>query len=145
MKKLLLLFVLIGSIQAIAQEIPKKAYKIIIKNTLTADENFNLVGRTLADNDFTIESKDKEFGMIKTGIKPNGRFSQTFFYTFAIKQNEIAISGQWSVNASMNFGGATAENSFWKIEYTNGEFKRVFNSMNTFALKLGSDLKYITE
>ncbi|MCX7100083.1 MAG: hypothetical protein NTX38_00945, partial [Methylobacter sp.] len=34
---------------------PKGTWKISIKNDLSVDENFTLVGRTLADNDFIIE------------------------------------------------------------------------------------------
>ncbi len=36
------------------KEVPNKTFKIIVINNLTADENFQLVGRTLIDNDYQI-------------------------------------------------------------------------------------------
>ena len=140
MKKLLLIVLLFCSIMGFSQSIiPKKAYKIIIINTLSAEENFILVGNTLASNDFTIESKDKEFGMIKTAVKLSGVWYTSHFYIFIIKQGEINITGQWSPANSIG------ESSSFLITNKAEVPKKLFNKMNNFALQLNPKLKYIVE
>lgn len=147
MKNLILIFVLAFNLSAFA-EAPKKAWKIVIKNTLTADENFALVGRTLADNDYTIESKDKEFFTIKTGPREVGKISGRYFLSFSIRDKAIAVTGQTNCDVSISIYGAKSESSFEKISNRGARVSYMgyaFNHMNEFALKLGSDVQYITE
>lgn len=133
----------------IEYEAPKKAWKIIVKNNLTADENFTLVGQTLADNDFVIDKKDKEFYTIKTVPKEvRKRRSDVYFLTFSIKNNSIAITGQFNTNISLNLGYIQSESSYSKITnkgMSDSSYKNSFNAMHSFAFLLGKDLEYVTE
>jgi len=127
--------------------IPKKAWKILIKNNLTADENFALVGRTLAENDFTIDTKDKEFFTIKSGTKDVGKVSGRYFFTFSVRDNVISVTGQTNSDVSLSFGYAKSESSFEKIANRGAKLSYIgisFARMNEFALKLGPTVEYIT-
>ena len=115
---------------------PKKTYKILVKNKLTATENFELVGRTLAENDFVIEIKDKEFKTIKTAAKNIGKTTKGYRLIFSMRDHEISVTGQatlasFSIIVKKGQGG-----SFIQL---------CFARMQEFALKLGADLVYITE
>lgn len=149
MKKLIFVLLVVLNISAFGQEIPKRAWKIVIKNTLSADENFSLIGRTLADNDYIIESKDKEFGTIKTGIRSApGNGSGRYFFTFSAREGAIAITGQTNSDISINLGGVRAESAFEKISNRGSKrsyMMKAFVLMNEFALKLGSNQEYITD
>lgn len=128
---------------------PKKTWKILVKNNLSADDNFALVGRTLAENDFTIDKKDKEFYTIKTANKEIGKsISGTYFLTFIIKSNTIAVTGQYNTGLSLDFGSVRSENEFEKIRNIGGRGswpQKSFMKMHDFALLLGSQVEYITE
>lgn len=149
MKQTLTLILVIFCLALSAQtEIPKKAYKIIIKNSLSAEENFNLAGKTLIDNDYIIENKDKDFGTIKTGKKEifKSRVG-SFVINISVKENSISLTGQWSADIELNFGGAKSTNELYKLEYKGlpGDTRlAAFKKMNEFALKLGTDIQYIT-
>ena len=127
---------------------PKKAWKILIKNNLTADENFTLVGRTLADNDFTIEAKDKEFYTIKTAPREVGKISGRYFLSFSIRDKTISVTGQGTVDISLDLGGVKAESAFGKIQNRGmqGLFDKIaFNRMQEFAMLLGKDVEYVVD
>ena len=149
MKKMVFILAVLLSFSSLAQEIPKHTWKIVIKNTLSADENFTLVGRTLAENDYTIDTKDKEFYTIKTSVREIGKsLTGTYYLNFAIKEGSISITGQYDAAMELNLGGVTAKSSPDKIENIGGRGScpRIsFGKMNDFALKLGSDPEYITD
>lgn len=131
------------------KEVPKRTYKIIVKNELSADDNFTLVGRTLIDNDWTIGSKDKDFYTIKSGSRELYK-SGTGSYSldFAIKNKSISITGTCTVDITLNFGGAESTNSSYRICYKgmNGSIpKDAFIKMAEFAKKLGTEFDFVTE
>ena len=103
MKNLILLSIIVCSLSLFAQDnpdnkvgiqIPKNVWKINIKNSLSSDDNFILISKTLRENNFTIESKDKE--SIKSGIHLVDRTASIFYLNFSIKDGAIVISGQYS-------------------------------------------------
>lgn len=132
-------------------EAPKKTYRILVKNNLSADENFTLVGRTLAENDFVIDVKDKEFYTIKTAPKNAWKNSGRYLLIFSIKNNLISVTGQANVDMNVGFGIGTrvgSEAAFNDIvnKGMKGSFYQVsFSRMQDFAMKLGTELEYITQ
>ena len=148
MKKLIICILFFCSYNMFAQtlkfEIPARTYKIIVRDTLSTEDNFEMVGRTLSENGFTIEAKDKEFYTIKSGNQEFGS-GNTYFMNFALKKNEIIITGQFKINLTLQMYGVRSVDEFNKIIYTSGYPKKAFLKMNEFALKLGSFLEYYGE
>ena len=130
-------------------EYPRKAYKIIVKNNLSADENYVLVGKTLLDNDWVIESKDKDFHTIKTAIREMYKSrTGSYFLNFTIKDKAIAIMGQCYVDLTMRIGFVESTNASYKISYKgmDGNLnKNAFLKMADFAKKLGTEFEFVTE
>jgi hypothetical protein len=151
MKNLILLLIIASSLSLFAKDkpkdkeeiqIPKQAWKIIIKNKLSSDDNFGLVGKTLRENNFTIETKDKE--SIKSGAHLIGRTSSIYYLYFSIKEGSIAISGQFNDNIS----GGDNVSKYYRIlnkGIRGSSVKNAFLAMNNFALQLGGAIEYITD
>lgn len=116
--------------------IPKKTYKVLVKNELTADENFTLVGQTLTDNDFVIDVKDKEYKTIKTFPLSMDNTTRGLRLVFIIRDHEISVSGQATL--------ATLSQPV-KNRVGGAFLQKCFNRMHDFALKLGNNLEYIAE
>ena len=170
MKNLILLILLVSNFTAFSQggifqkknkninqteektegkEVPKRTFKIIVKNNFSADENFILVGKTLIDNDWSIDKKDKDFYTIKSGTRELYK-SRTGSYSldFAIKDKSISVTGTCTVDITLNFGGAVSTNSSYRICYKgmNGSIaKDAFIKMAEFAKKLGTEFDFVTE
>ena len=130
-------------------QIPQRAYKIIVKNNLSSDENFILVARTLIENDWIIENKDKEFYTFKTGARELYKTrSGSYFLNFVVKDKSISLTGQCSPDIELSFGGVRSDKTYFKICYKgiNGNIdKDAFIKMAEFSKKLGSDLEFVTE
>ena len=147
MKNLILLLIITCSIASFGQQ-PKKTWKIIVKNTLKADENFTLVGRTLIENDYFIDSKDKEFLTIKSGAREVGNVSGRYFLTIAVRDSMIYVTGQTNADISITMYGVKSESEFEKISNKGARVSCMniaFNHMNDFALKLGTNVEYVSE
>lgn len=76
------------------KEAPPKTSRIHVKNNLTRDENFKLLGEILLENGWLINSKDKEFYTIRTDYKEFGKRKGRISLNFFIKDNEIIVSGK---------------------------------------------------
>ena len=130
-------------------DVPRLTYKIIIKNALTADENFNFVGRALIENDYQIETKDKDFYTIKSSPREIYKSRPgSYFLTFAVKNNEIDVTGQFACDIDLIIGVTKTDNSYSKIclRGMSGSIGRdAFIRMSEFAKKLGTEFEYITE
>jgi len=129
-------------------QVPKKTWKILIKTSLSADENFTLVGRTLADNDLQIETKDKEFYTIKTAPQEVGKAMGRYFLNFSIRDKVIAVTGQANADISITVYGVKQETQFEKIINKGSRsscMSLAFIKMNDFAQKLGNDVEYIVD
>lgn len=72
---------------------PFKTNKIIISNSLTADENFMTIGRALISQGYGIYSKDKDFMVMESDfIKLNG--ASYVYLKFIIKDSTIELTGK---------------------------------------------------
>ena len=120
MKNLILLLLIACNLCEFSEpkEFPHKTYKIIVKNNLSADENFTLTGRTLIDNDYTIAIKDKDFYTIKTAKRELYKSRMgSYFLNFSNKDHSISVTGECFADLTLNFGGVRTENSSFKICY----------------------------
>jgi len=151
MKQILTIILVILCLASFADnpEAPKKARKILVKNDLSSDDNFALVGRTLADNEYVIDKKDKEFFTIKTLARDLGKKRRGIHYLyFVIKQGEISVTGKYYLDISFTPDMKIDESSFEKITnsgMSGSPQKNAFLTMQDFALLLGTNLKYITD
>ncbi len=151
MKNLILLLLIACNLCAFSEpkEVPHKTYKIIVKNNLSADENFALAGRTLIDNDYTIAIKDKDFYTIKTAKRELYKSRMgSYFLNFSIKDHSISVTGECFADLTLNFGGVRTENSSFKICYKgmNGSLEKdAFIRMADFAKKMGTEFECVTE
>ena len=116
--------------------IPKKTYKILVKNELTADENFKLVGQTLTSNDFVVDVKDKEYRTIKTFPLSMDNTTRGLRLVFIIRDHEISVSGEATL--------ATLSQPV-KNRVGGAFLQKCFNRMRDFVLKLGNNLQYVAE
>lgn len=137
MRKLLLLLLLLPFV-VLGQEIPKGVTKIIITNTLSAKDNFNLVTKTLLDNDNFIEQSDSVTYYVKTqSKKPNKGIGLRFLNVRAM-DNQVEISGMYKSGIEV---GGIADN-YEPIINRSGLYRNVFADMNALALKFGGTLSY---
>ncbi|SFD08297.1 MULTISPECIES: hypothetical protein [Flavobacterium] len=128
---------------------PKRTWKILIKNGKSAEENFTLVGKTILENDFQIEKKDKEFLSIQTSPKNLKKLNALYYLNFLVKDSLIILTGMSKINLSLNYGGVTSESSYDKIinQGMRGSVaKESFNEMWKFAgLIPKSEYQFITD
>jgi hypothetical protein len=117
MKKITLLFFLLTSALTIAQTIdnpPKKTWKILIKNSNNKEANFQLIGQTIIDNDFSIEKKDVEYLTMETTPKITEGQTSTFYLKFVAKDNLIILTGMGK--SRVNVSLANTEEEYTKIK-----------------------------
>lgn len=163
MKTLFLLFAMVVCVGAMAQsqddiyytkkesspEIPKKTWKIIVKNNLSASDNFRLAGQKLIEDDFTIEKKDADFYQLKSSARQIKGINGQYFLKIIASDNQIIVTGEVKVNVEINFGYATSTDDLWdRIEnkgMKGSPIRKSFEQMNDFALKLGGEISYFTD
>jgi len=96
----LLLLVLAFPILSFSQ-IHKETTKIIVKNELSSDDNYKLVGKELIENGYEIETADKDFGSIRT-TEVEGSVAFTFknwhYLNVSTYDNKIVISGKFAID-----------------------------------------------
>ena len=135
--------------EGIDLQAPKKTWKIIVHNNLSADANFTLVGRTLIDNNYTIQIKDKEFYSIQTApTDVSKKLPGSHFLIFSIKDSTIAVTGKFILNMSIGLYGAKTEPGYSKISnfgMKGSIAKESFLKMYSFGKLLGNNLTYISE
>ena len=143
MGKLPLLFFLLVSCTCFSQEVPNHTWKIIVKDSLSADQNLAFVGQTLKANDFAIENFDSKIFTMQSAIKHINDSRTTYFLNFAVKSGVIEVTGEWNANTSIYLNGVRSESAFGQIENRGGRIGEVFEIMKNFALKLGGSQSYI--
>lgn len=131
------------------QKPPKKTWKILIRNDKSSEENFTLVGKTIVENDFQIEKKDKEFLSIQTSAKNLEKLNALYYFNLLMKDSLIILTGMSKINLTLNYGGVTSESSYDKIinKGMSGSIAREsFNEMWKFALLIPkSEYEFITD
>lgn len=131
------------------ENVPKKTWKIVVKNNKTIKENFQLIGEKLIENDFSIEKKDNEFYTIQSSPKNLDKLDVSYYLKFVAKDSSIVLTGMSKMNLALNFGAVTSESSYDKIinkGMKGSPDKESFVAMLKFAkLFPESDLEFINE
>lgn len=143
-KRILILILLICSITAQSQ-IPNKATKIIIQNDKTASENFDYVAKSLIQNDYFLDSKDKELFLIKTQPKQVNKWTGMYYLNIVTVDNQIQISGQMNTGQEISMDIVTIASRWEPISFkglNKSLYKLAFNHMDSFASKLEGTKQY---
>lgn len=145
MKIFFTFFTLLGIIgQMDGQEILRKCNRIIIFNEKSAQQNYIHAKSIIADNGIEIKTQDADILQITTGIIP-GKGNSESHYIIQCKDSLISIRGLFKSNLKINIFGQTGEGATEQISnmgMPGSVYQKVFNAMNTFALKMGSTVKY---
>lgn len=143
MGKPLLIFFLFVTATCFSQEVPNHTWKIVVKDSLTVDQNFALVVQKLLENDFSIQNKDPKSFTIQSTIKQIDKSRITYFLKFLIKPGVIEVTGEWNTNTPIYLNGIRSESTFGQIENRGGRIGEVFEMMKSFAAKLGGIQSYV--
>lgn len=122
-----------------AQEIPKDANRIIVKN-VSLDKVIN----TLLDNGYSISQKDTTYGTVDTSPRSEKKGTSRIFH-IRIKENTAYITGELNLNMSIG-GSVSKQNSTYEpIVYKGwrtGAYKLNFGYLDAFAKLLGNEISY---
>jgi hypothetical protein len=145
---LLTTIITIGQINTIDKP-PKKTWKILIKNSNNKEVNFQLIGQTIIDNDFSIEKKDVDYLTMETTPKVTERETSTYYLKFIAKDNLIILTGMGKSRINVSFANIEDEYSKIKNVGMNGSIaKDQFNAMLNFAKLFsenGNTFEFIVE
>lgn len=133
-----------------AEEIPLKAAKIIIKNSVAIEENYNQSFKILLAQDYKIENSNKEMSYISASKMDLGDTNVRL--NVVCKDKEINATSEWKAGQSsammatamtgitINYGW---ENAKW---YKRADKPSIaFAKAVTFSKELSQNLKYITQ
>lgn len=111
---MMLLFLFIFNHHASAQTIPQKANSIIITDTLTQSQYYDVITGILFEYGYGILNTDKDLGTITTTEKPfkNGGVKLIIM----AKDNRVLLRGDFKVGMSLSMNGVTSEPSWSTIE-----------------------------
>jgi hypothetical protein len=121
------------------KDVPKKASKIILTNELSKEDNLKYVIESLLDNDYTIAAKDDEYGTVKTDMRPLKGLNGSYFLTIRVKNNKIIITGKFTLNLSIDYGGVVSHPDLSEIVnkgMKGSPNKKSFEYMFEFARQL---------
>lgn len=155
--KILIIFALIalnftGYCQNVKHDmagIPKKTNKIIINNSLTAEENYIHVGKTLVKNGYGLKTSNKDFGIFETEPKNMKRAGNVLcIFNVSISDSNIVLTGKYYEGISSGMGYTRIEAKYEVIKYWGRGVPYVnnyFYEMMDIAHKLGDNFKYVIE
>lgn len=130
-------------------EIPNKANKIIITNSSTAEENYMFVGKILVQNGYGLKIANKDFGQFETEPRPmNRKQGWKAIFNIAIADSSISVTGLFTQGISVSFSANVKnEAAYYKIQkLAKGIFDNTgIYEMTDFALKFGTDIKYVIQ
>lgn len=151
MKKLLLLLLALpcGAFAQRTDTIPfKNSDRIIIRNNLSADENFNLIKKSLSENEIEIASQDTEAKQIKSGVIPleNSLGSNANYYLlFFAKDNQLSIRGYFKSGISAG-GFITLEDGYQAAKYFKPKKRNmIFEKMQLVSKNIPGQTLYASE
>lgn len=146
MKFLLTLVVVLNSMYSFSQGVPQKGIsQLLIKNRLSASENYNLIIKTLSANNYFIESKDIELHYLKTQSKNIEKSPIVYFLNIISKDNEIVISGMFKSGIELNVGNLTSTDDYETITFRGARgsiYMKSFEKMQEFAEKFNFEISY---
>ena len=149
MKALISMLFLLFALQSFSQEIPKKAWKIIVHTSMNKSDNYKAMGQFLIDNDCTIEKNNAEFGTYSTGAVPVKKSTVVNYYSIVCKDSVVVITGLMNANMSIELYGVKADSGTDKISFSGGAgslYKKSFNAMNELAIKIPNKrIEYIAD
>ncbi len=128
--------------------IPKGTYKILIKTDLSKDANIQLIGSTLAANDYQIDRMNEGFGLIQTTPKPHGNMNASYTFNIVAMDGAIMLTGTYILNISIEIWGVRSDpglSMIRNIGQRGSVNKSMFEMMYGFATKLSDpvNLQYM--
>lgn len=151
----LLIAIIVGlATKCFAQVAPKKTNRIIVNTFGNKDWNYDKVMYALIDQGYEIEKNEREFGIIKTALKPVKGLNASYYLYITTKDSTVTIKGNVIVNVSIAVGYAKIEPSYSDIEnkgMKGSVLKESFAAMDLFAKELISkestfyELTYLIE
>lgn len=152
MKRNLIILLFLISFVAVGQtntfdKPPKKTWKILIKNSNSKEVNYQLIGQTIIDNDFSIEKKDADYLTMETSPKLTEGQTSSYYLKYIAKDNLIIVTGMAKSRINVQFANVDEEYSIIKNVGMRGSIaKDQFNSMLNFVkLFQNSEFEFITE
>jgi hypothetical protein len=147
MKKLLILFVFIPFISFSQKKtdsvVFKGATKIIVKNSLSAEDNYKLAIKTFMDNEYSIDSKDNELFFFKTQVQKIPKSTYSNFFNVKTKEGEIVIEGRFKTGITVMVYGVQDQDEFEPTMYRSlAGYKLAFKSMENAAKIFSMPLIY---
>lgn len=96
MKNMFLIIICISlSFSSLAQDIPKKAKSIVISVAETDQEKvYKLLASHLVENGYTIQTADKDLGIINTELRKFGKYAWEVRISASILGNKIKFTGK---------------------------------------------------
>lgn len=149
MKNLLLTTLLILPFVVSSQELrynaPKRTVYIDIKTDLPQEELYDKLTKFLLGNDFMIEYRDPEIGLIRTEPKEYRGRSHMSYYNFRVHEATITMSGNYrQSNTSAAIWGTSWRDNFKQIRNVWGQIgeKNAFADMQRLAESFGGELEF---
>ena len=114
---------------------------LTVKNTNTAQQNYNHAARVLINNGLFIETKDSDFFTLKTEtMLVLGQNNLYYVFYVSCHENKIVLKGFYK--PSYQTGHTRIENS--KGKNGNKQPQISFSKLNEIAYKLGQNIEYST-
>lgn len=140
MKVLLFLMLIAIPVGLFAQKPPRGAYKIIVRNSKSKDENFLKVYQILLTNGYLIDTKDKERYIIESAKKRLEEENYNYWFNFEIEDSAIIVTGKL---ADSYMPRTLSKTVYWLIENkgSNGcALRETFDEMLFLSKRLGHDI-----
>ena len=95
--------------------IPKGTWKILIHTNKNKEDNYQLIGETLIEENFQIDKANKDFFTISTVSKAHDRLNFSYILNFVAKDSLIILTGTYKINVTVDFGTVKSDFDFEKI------------------------------
>lgn len=131
--------------QSLLYEAPKRTVYIDVISDLNQHDLYDKLTKFLLGNDFMIEYRDPEIGIIRTEPKEYRGRSHMSYYNFRVQDNKITLSGNYrQSNASAAIWGTSMRDNFRQIRNVWGQVgeKNAYVDMQRLAEKFGGKLEF---
>jgi len=151
MKKLILIIITILPLFAFSQKQDTIMFdgvkKIIVKNNLSASENYKLSGKAMLDQDYFIGAKDPEFYQLSTEpIKIVGEGAYSSLYIYAVSRDgTITVTGSTKKRTTVKLiEGVDTESVAEIVPYKKSKIlsRNTYEKLITYAKSLGGKIIY---